>query len=302
MARSVCELNSGSRWAVTGTPIQNHLSDLAALLKFIRAHPYDDVKRFDTDISRLWKSGEDEEAVRRLKHLASCLVLRRAKRTINLPERHDMICAVDFSKAERALYDQVRQQTIVKIDDVLQHETEVATSGIYINFLQQIESMRLICNLGTHYITRHDKPTAHDATEWSHEAQAAFNIQREMETIVCSQCSSPLDVTETLLDEIPTLEAPQFSRCSKFACADCSARLRKVGQMMVCGHSPRCPIAPVYITYSALEDIPDYLSEQPKNLSSTTPPSKVEALIADLESLPLDVKWYTTTHTASFSH
>ena len=108
MAHAICALDSVSRWAVTGTPIQNRLSDLATLLKFIRVHPYTDLKRFDADISRLWKFGEDEEAVKRLKHLSACLLLRRAKGTINLPPRRDMQCPVDFTREERAIYDKMR--------------------------------------------------------------------------------------------------------------------------------------------------------------------------------------------------
>lgn len=82
MAQAICALNSVSRWAVTGTPILNRLSDLATLLKFIRVYPYTDPKRFDADISLPWRSGDDEEAVKRLKLLSGCLLLRRAKITI----------------------------------------------------------------------------------------------------------------------------------------------------------------------------------------------------------------------------
>lgn len=71
-------------------PIQNHLNDLATLFKFIRAYPYADRRCFDTDISRLWESGEYQEALKRLKRLSACLILRRVKGTISLPPRRDM--------------------------------------------------------------------------------------------------------------------------------------------------------------------------------------------------------------------
>ncbi|SPQ24421.1 6db613db-62c9-4e99-888c-c9372a6443fe [Thermothielavioides terrestris] len=154
MARAACELDSVSRWAVTGTPIQNRISDLAAQLKFIRAYPYNDPKQFEADISRLWKSGEDEETAKRLKCLSACLLLRRAKATISLPARRDMTCPVDFSREERAAYDEAREQTITRIDEALHTDSEASRAGVYVNVLQQIESLRLICNLGLHYRTR----------------------------------------------------------------------------------------------------------------------------------------------------
>ncbi|KAF2868792.1 SNF2 family N-terminal domain-containing protein [Massariosphaeria phaeospora] len=288
MARAICELDAISRWAVTGTPIQNNLSDLTALLKFIRVYPYDEPKRFETDISRLWKSGEDEEAVKRLKRLSSCLILRRAKRTIDLPPRRDVKCPVDFSKSERALYDTIRQQTITKIDDALLHQSELSTSGAYVNFLQQIESMRLVCNLGLHYHSRHEKLATQDTADWKTTAQETFNIQREMEPVICSQCSSPLDLAENFLDESLTQDSPQFSRCMKYACSECSHKLRITRQKMVCGHTPRCPIAPVSISNSASEETPGHISH--KRASTIELPSKVEVLIADLKALPPDVK------------
>lgn len=288
MARAICDLDAVSRWAVTGTPIQNSLNDVAALLKFIRAFPYDEPRRFERDISRLWKSGEDEEAVKRLKRVAKCLVLRRAKHTIDLPPRHDRKCAVDFSKAEKALYDSIRQQTISKIDDALQHESEFSTSGIYVNFLQQIETMRLVCDLGLHYQSRHDKKTTQDASDWSNLAQEMFNIQRGMEPIVCSQCSTSLDLTGTYQEDTAN-EPPLFSRCLKYACPNCTRRLRVAGQKMVCGHTPRCPIAPVSISDSAFEETLGLVGS-PKEASPVEMPSKVNALITDLQAQPPDVK------------
>ncbi|KAF2017851.1 hypothetical protein BU24DRAFT_432428 [Aaosphaeria arxii CBS 175.79] len=289
MARAICQLESNSRWAVTGTPIQNHLSDLTALLKFIRAYPYDDPKRFDTDISRLWKSGEDEQAVKRLKRLARCLILRRAKKTIDLPSRRDVRCPVEFNKAERILYDNIRQQTITRIDDALFQDTGLSKPGAYVNFLQQIESMRLICNLGLHYKTRHEKVPTQDIKDWAAMAQEAFNIKREMEPIICSQCSSTLEFTETSVDDTLQQDSPQFSRCLKYACAECSSRLRVHEQKMVCGHTPACPIAPVSVSNSSFEEVFGEVSKLPQ-LNPQEMPSKIEVLISDLKGLPGDVK------------
>ena len=301
MAHAICALDSVSRWAVTGTPIQNRLSDLATLLKFIRVHPYTDPKRFDADISRLWKSGEDEEAVKRLKHLSACLLLRRAKGTINLPRRRDTQCPVDFTREERAIYDKMQQQAITRIDEALHKDSETSRTGIYVNVLQQIESLRLFCNLGLHYHTRHDKfPQSYPETDnWASVAQQTFNVQQEMGPIICLQCSSALEMTEALLDNsTATLHTPLFSRCLKFLCGDCTRKLDRAGRIAACGHSPSCPMAPVSTSSSVLEEISDLISPQVKPLLIGLP-SKVEALVSDLKTLSPDVKWYFFNATSS---
>jgi SNF2 family DNA or RNA helicase len=252
MARATCALSSVSRWAVTGTPIQNRLGDLSTLLKFIRVYPYTDPKCFDRDISHLWKSGKDEMAVKRLKRLSACLLLRRAKETVTIPVRRDMRCPVDFTPAERRVYDEIRQQTITKIDEALLQNSEVSRSGVYVNVLQQIESLRMVCNLGLYYRARHDGPLgqqSQEANEWAGLAQRTFNVRRAMELIVCSQCWSSLDLIETS-DEQATRESPQFSRCFKFTCSDCLHKLGRAGRTVGCGHSPSCPVAPVSVSSS----------------------------------------------------
>ncbi|KAH8803561.1 SNF2 family N-terminal domain-containing protein [Xylogone sp. PMI_703] len=295
MAHAICDLDSKSRWAVTGTPIQNRLSDLSTLLRFIRVYPYTDPKCFDADISRLWKSGEDEKAAERLQRLSAYLLLRRPKTTINLPPRRDTRLPVDFNAQEKAFYEEIREKAITRIDEALQNNSETSRAGVYVNVLQQIESLRLVCNLGLHYRARHSKTidlsTEAIQQDWSSIAQHTFNVQRGMGPIICVQCSSLLELTDTVDDTTAMYQNPQFSRCLKFTCGECIQKSSRTSYTVTCNHRSPCPTATVSISTTILEDIPD-LDPPPSQtrMPSISLPSKVEALVADLKSLPSDVK------------
>lgn len=303
MSQAVCALESKSRWAVTGTPIQNRLGDLATLFKFIRAHPYTDQKRFDIDISRLWKDGEYEEAIKRLKRLSACMLLRRPKGTVDLPARRDMQCPVNFNAEEKALYDKLRNETITRINEALKGDIGRSRTGMYVNVLQQIESLRLVCNLGVHYHTRHNKALAAslEGDNWASTAQGAFNVQRrEIETPVCIQCGSTLEFSETLLEDpsVPRQSA-QFFSCLKFVCADCTQM--QSSRVLECGHNPRCPVAAVATNSSALESSPEEIQTE-TSATSTGLSSKVEALITDIRTLPWNDKWYSLNLSVYYSY
>jgi SNF2 family DNA or RNA helicase len=287
MSQAVCALESKARWAVTGTPIQNRLGDLATLFKFIRAYPYTDQRCFDTDISRLWKSGEYQEAIKRLKRLSKCLLLRRDKGTVRLPPRRDLQCPVDFRPEERALYNKLRQQAIISIDEVLKRDSDSSKSGAYVNVLQQIESLRLVCNLGLHYSSRHTKTSQTlQVDDWLSLAQSTFNMQHDMGPIVCLQCSSTLNITEPLLDDpTTTVQNPFFFSCLRFICTDCAQKCKKA---VICGHKPCCAVAHVSASGHEVESsLPGVQAQTDKGL-----PSKVEALITDIKALPPSEKWY----------
>uniref|UniRef100_F6R8D4 Transcription termination factor 2 n=1 Tax=Ornithorhynchus anatinus TaxID=9258 RepID=F6R8D4_ORNAN len=71
---AVCKLRAAARWAVTGTPVQNNLLDMYALLRFLRCSPFDNLK--------LWKSQVDDgshKGAERLNILTKSLLLRRTK-------------------------------------------------------------------------------------------------------------------------------------------------------------------------------------------------------------------------------
>ncbi|KAK2008425.1 hypothetical protein LZ32DRAFT_662089 [Colletotrichum eremochloae] len=273
MARAVCALDAISRWAVTGTPIQNRLSDLAAIVKFIRAHPYTDTRQFDADLSQLWKP----------------------KGTINLPRRHDKLCPVDFTREERAVYNEMRLRAIARIDEALLQDSKLETSNVsmYHNALQQIESLRLFCNLGLGYHSRHEKVTQYSTEgchDWTLHVQQLFNLQWQKGPLVCLGCSSTLEIDETLADhcEASAQIGPRYSRCLQFSCGDCVRKSNRAGRTLSCGHIPPCPVAPVSISNRALEELPTFTSNDTS--SEVGLPSKVKALITDLERQPPDVK------------
>ncbi|KAF8545103.1 SNF2 family N-terminal domain-containing protein [Trichophaea hybrida] len=100
-SRSVCALTSERRWAVTGTPFQNNLTDIATLFKFLKYTPLDTKIGFQNYILATQtgeKSGMDN-----LRSALKAVCLRRTKATIeaDLPQRTERICFLDFRSDEK---------------------------------------------------------------------------------------------------------------------------------------------------------------------------------------------------------
>ncbi|KAL6100380.1 ttf2 [Pungitius sinensis] len=123
---AVCQLRSGARWAVTGTPIQNNLLDMYSLLKFLRCSPFDEYK--------VWKAQVDNGSNRgreRLNILTRTLLLRRTKAQrdsegkplVSLPDRTCEVHRLELSRDEQAVYDVVFAQSRSTLQNYLKrHE------------------------------------------------------------------------------------------------------------------------------------------------------------------------------------
>jgi SWI/SNF-related matrix-associated actin-dependent regulator of chromatin subfamily A3 len=296
MARAICSLDAVSRWAVTGTPIQNRLGDLATLLKFLKVYPYSEKRVFEADISYVWKSGNIDEAVKRLKRLSGCLLLRRPKEIIQLPPRRNLRCPVDFTTAERRLYEDIRTQVIANIEEALLQYGDSVRSHSFVNILQRIEAMRMVCNLGLYYPFRHEisKNVEPDADNWQITAQKAFNLRHEIGQVACYLCSFTFDTVEILLNDSTQHTESRFSRCLRFICSACVQRFSSGEGVVGCGHDIPCPIAPISTSTSTLDEYtaPNLPGSQLGGILSAGLPTKVAMLLEDLRKLPVDVKWY----------
>ena len=292
-AKAVSDISVTSRWAVTGTPIQNRLADLAALLKFLRIDPYSEAHQFDADIVQLWKTGEAEEAVKRLKRLASCILLRRPKATINLPRRKDLMCPVEFNTDERALYDELRNQVAGEFRDRSENGMHVSNSTTFVNVIQQINTLRMICSMGIHYKVRHEGGERNDWGEhqsWREHAQQAFDFQCESGPVSCHICSASLDLIDSVASEPQNPPRHQFAQCLRLICSDCTQSTKAA---ISCGHSNAHPLAHVSSSRASMER-PQFdetlLSMRPSTVTSSDLPSKVTSLVTHLKSNQDDVK------------
>jgi len=143
LAQSCYALRSSNRWAITGTPIQNKLTDFASLVRFLQVYPYSEHDNFDEDIFRPWRRG-DSDGFLRLKTLVRAITISRTKKVVHLPSREDFIYHLDFSPEELDLYDDAKKQTIPLIRNALSSHQGAKPS----NALQHLNNLRLICSHG----------------------------------------------------------------------------------------------------------------------------------------------------------
>lgn len=283
-AEAVCALHASRRWAVTGTPIQNHVTDFIALLQFLRATPYNCPADFDRDIVQLWKVDE-EEAISRLKRLITCIGLRRTRDNIQLPPRETYDQPLHFNVPERRLYNEVEEL----VDNmVVQRNLAEQSNGRFIHALQGVNVLRLVCNFGTltdlsAFSSQHLR-----CLQWGpQEAQQAFNALLAISATKCLQCRNDTAVSkEASLDMLESNAAwehqkpPEISRCGQVICGTCALTMNDIS-WCGCGHQ-HCAAHPVSTTETAIEPAPSV--REPRSFQEL--PTKIKALVDDLLKHP----------------
>lgn len=109
--RAVKRLHAPLRFALTGTPIENRLSELWSIFDFLMPGFLGSYERF-RERYELGIVGEDEEAAARLRALIEPFLLRRRKTEVltDLPAKLESIRYVPLSREQRRLYDGAEQR------------------------------------------------------------------------------------------------------------------------------------------------------------------------------------------------
>jgi superfamily II DNA or RNA helicase len=112
VARAAYQLPARFRVALTGTPVENRLTDLWSLFHFLHRGFLGGRADFEERYEKPIGSG-DRSAGERLRARIKPFVLRRLKREVarELPPRTDLTLRVALDEQERALYDSVRAAT-----------------------------------------------------------------------------------------------------------------------------------------------------------------------------------------------
>ncbi|KAK4465272.1 putative SWI/SNF-related matrix-associated actin-dependent regulator of chromatin subfamily A member 3-like 1 [Cladorrhinum samala] len=152
--KSICRLQANRRWAVTGTPVQNKLEDLAALLAFLRLKPFDERSKFLQYIIQPFKAA-NPEIVPKLRVLIDTITLRRLKDKIDLPPRTDEVIRLEFTPDERRVYEWFAKTANDRVQ-VLTNQGRLVGGRTMIHILRSILQLRLICAHGKDLLSEED--------------------------------------------------------------------------------------------------------------------------------------------------
>lgn len=130
-ARAAKKLRAKRRLALTGTPIENRLSEIWSIFDFLSPGMLGDLATFEERYARPIDRG-DAEATRRLRAVIHPLTLRRTKSEVakDLPERIVVERECELPPIQRALYQkvlaQVRANVLGEIDRVGVARSQIA--------------------------------------------------------------------------------------------------------------------------------------------------------------------------------
>lgn len=210
-SRASCDLMADRRLCLTGTPVQNKLDDVFALIKFLRLNPFDDKNLWTEFIGTPVKYGQPL-GVARLQTIMKCITLRRTKETkthdgekiLSLPPRRDELRYLKFDEQEQTIYDQFFNESKAEFN-ALSNKNEVMKN--YVGILQKILRLRQICD---HFELVRGKGLGDGQTQdtaSSYEdivaaiekegingsrASAIFALLRESATTQCVECGAEL--------------------------------------------------------------------------------------------------------------
>ena len=214
------------RLCLTGTPVQNKLDDLFALIKFLRLSPLDDKNVWTESVGGPLKFGQAQGVVR-LRNLMANISLRRTKESkaengqkiLALPPRRDELRYLDFDDQERKVYGQFYEQSKAEFTE-LSEQNKVMKN--YVGILQRILRLRQICD---HYELVEGKGLDGRVPGMNYEdliaqveregldmtrASAIFNLFREAATTQCVECGAELSTTTAESNNLdgPDADAP----------------------------------------------------------------------------------------------
>lgn len=117
--KAATQLKADFRILLTGTPLQNHLAEIWALFEVAVPGLLGSFSRFADRFVLPIERDKDKEQQRLLKRIVSPFILRRTKTDVlnELPEKTEVTVKVELSDAEKALYEQIREETVLDMEN-----------------------------------------------------------------------------------------------------------------------------------------------------------------------------------------
>ena len=148
--KAINQINSRYRLVLTGTPIENSLTDLWAQLNFLNKGLLGNLQFFKKEFVTPIEKNTDPDKKEKLIQFINPFVLRRTKKQVakDLPDKSESVVLCNMSEEQKSLYEEekskIRNSILERIDNPQEKPTILAIEGL--NKLRQIANHPVLIN------------------------------------------------------------------------------------------------------------------------------------------------------------
>ena len=146
-AQAARALTAAGRVALTGTPVENRLTELWSILTFLNPGYLGSEESFRRDFARPIERTGDKAAAERLRKLTGPFVLRRLKTDpsiiADLPEKQEMKVYCPLTQEQATLYEAVVREALEKVEQAEEAGDAMSRRGQVLGMLMQLKQ---VCN------------------------------------------------------------------------------------------------------------------------------------------------------------
>ncbi|GHN15958.1 DEAD/DEAH box helicase [Lactobacillus delbrueckii] len=142
-AKAVSVVKAKHRFALTGTPIENRLSELWSIFNFVMPGFLKSYREFKKDFESPIVKEDDQDCLNRLSQMVGPFILRRLKKDVlkDLPDKLEEVRYVGMGKEQKKLYD----AEIARLKNKVMAEDDEGIKREQIEILAALTRIREIC-------------------------------------------------------------------------------------------------------------------------------------------------------------
>jgi len=284
---AISALQAQHRWCLTGTPIQNSLEDLGALVSFLRVPIMEESTNFRKYIANIGKS-PSADSFSNLRLLLGSICLRRTRDILDMSTPVTEIRQIQFSVTERAEYRLIEQSCRQAIDMAVSGRRRALVNH---TVLESLLKLRLFCNNGSN-----EQAFGVFSDGLPSDPYEAFTYLQQIDQADCAYCSCSVYFVDGTHDS----GGAKLTACPHLICVSCIGRYQMELEQQRKGNKNYCPICrkcdrsnyaertverPQENSLGKSQNYNMQLQHQYPMFSDRSYPSKLLALLEDLKNL-----------------
>lgn len=199
-AQTVKKLNADYRLALTGTPLENSVSELWSIYDFLMPGFLGNYEYFTKHFHKPIMDNGDQQVLKHLRSKVEKFMLRRTKSEVlkELPPKIEQVSQCHLSAAQNILY----QQILVKVrGDVFESIKEKGFNNAQIHILAGLTKLRQACNHPA-LLTKDKDFHKYESTKLDMCLELVNEVAKNnRKVLIFSQFTSMLDIVSSTLKE-----------------------------------------------------------------------------------------------------